>query len=234
VAARAIAIAIAPERGIVRSVTREASRLRYHADVGHAPDEEGLEALGIHIVTDEDSPAVRAACLRVAQRLQHAERRIIGLLPSSPDIGVPAIGVQLGLALAEVSSGTVAFVDANLRWPAISQLAQDEPRRDEGAFATRWIRGSLALLTPPRAGQAGAGVPQLAHIIREGGQLFGHVLVDLSGFKRLGEHLAAIEMTDGVVIVSRAGRTREDELLRLQHELPASRNLGVLLLGAMR
>ena len=191
-----------------------------------------LEALGIHVVTDEDRPEIRAECIRVARRLRHSGCKIIGLLPASSDIGVPAIGVQLGLALAEVSGATIAFVDANIRWPAISELAGDSPRGpDDAAFATRWLRGSLALLTPPRAGDAGAGVPHLAGVIREGAELFAQVLVDLTGFKKLGEHLAAIEMVDGVLVIGRAGRTTEDELLRLGHELPRARTLGVLLLG---
>ena len=216
-----------------------------------AEEDEALLQLGIHVVTDEDQPAVRAECIRVARRVQHAGRKIVGLLPSSAEIGVPAIAVQLGLALAEVTGGTVAFVDANLRWPAISDLAREADSDGAGAptevgggegpvdgapvseaFATRWLRGSLALLTPPRAGEAGAGVPQLARIIRDGSELFAHVLVDLTGFKNLGEHLAAIEMMDGVLVVSRAGSTREDELLRLNHELPPRQLLGVLLLGA--
>ncbi len=197
---------------------------------GRADDGERLEALGIHVVTDEDDPSVRAECIRVARRLRHAGGKVIGLLPASDDIGVPSIGVQLGLALHEVTAATIAFVDANVRWPAISALAADG--ESDGAFATRWLRGSLALLTPPRAGDAGAGVPSLASVIREGSELFAHVLVDLTGFKNLGEHLAAIEMMDGVLVVSRAGSTREDELLRLNHELPRRQLLGVLLLGA--
>ncbi len=196
-------------------------------------DDDGarLAALGIELVLDEEHAEIRAECIRVARRLRHSGCRIIGLLPASPAIGVPAIGVQLGLALAEISGGTVAFVDANVRWPAISELAGDDEAATLG-FATRWLRGSLALLTPPRALDAGAGVPHLARVIREGQELFALVLVDLTGFGMLGEHLAAIEMVDGVLVVARAGETTEDELLRLAHELPESRSLGVLLLGA--
>jgi len=175
--------------------------------------------------TDVD-PVVRDECVRVARRIVGA--KVVGLLPASNDIGVPGVGVQLGLALAEVSLGTVAFVDANLRWPAIlsAEVANAEP------FATRWLRGSLALLTPQRIQAAGAGVPQLRQLLASGSELFAHVLVDLTGFKKLGEHLAAMQLVDGVVIVARVGRTTEGELLRLGHELPASRNLGVMLTGA--
>ncbi len=193
---------------------------------------EALDALGITVVTEADQPQVRAECVRIARRLKHADRKIIGLFPSSPDIGVPAVAVQLGLALGEVTGGTIAFVDANLRWPAVSQSATGGATTDDGsAFVTRWLRGSLALLTPRRAGDAGAGVPQLAKIVQDGSWLFAHVLVDLTGYKKLGEHLAAIEMVDGVLVVSRAGHTREDELIRLNDELPPAKTLGVLLLG---
>ena len=122
-------------------------------------------------------PEVRNECIRVAGRLRQTGKKVFGLLPAANDVAVPPIGVQLGLALTEVSGATVAFVDANLRWPAISALAADE---EGSAFATRWLGGTLALLTPPRAGAAGAGLPQLARLIQKSSELFAHALVDLS------------------------------------------------------
>jgi hypothetical protein len=184
-----------------------------------------LEAAGLSVAAD---PEVRDECIRVAGRLRATGKKIFGLLPAGDDVAVPPIGVQLGLALAEVSGATVAFVDANLRWPAISALAADESA--EG-FATRWLRGTLALLTPPRAGAAGAGLPQLARLIQQSSELFAHALVDLTGFRKIGEHLAAIEMCDGVVVVARSGHTREDALVRVRHEL-GDDLVGVLLTGA--
>ena len=196
------------------------------------PDDVTMEALGIRL-DDEAAAALRVDCIPVARRIHKAGRRIVGLLPASTDIGVMAVGVQLGLALVEVANTTVAYVDANVRWPAISQIAVGtRPNDDESMFATRWLRGQLALLTPPRAGDAGAGLPQLARVIQHSSELFSHVVVDLTGFKKLGEHLAAIEMMDGVVVVARAGRTNEDELLRLGHEMPRHLHLGVLLAHA--
>jgi hypothetical protein len=149
-------------------------------------DDVTLEALGIYL--DEAAvAALRMDCIPVARRIKKAERRLIGLLPASVDIGVMAVGVQLGLALVEVANTTAAYVDANVRWPAISQIAVGtRPDDDESMFATRWLRGQLALITPPRAGEAGAGVPQLARVIQHSIELFSHVIVDLTGFKKLG------------------------------------------------
>jgi len=77
-------------------------------------------------------------------------------------------------------------------------------------------------------------VPQLARVVQHSIEIFSHVVVDLTGFKKLGEHLAAIEMMDGVIVVARAGRTTEDELLRLGFEIPRHLQLGVLLSHAGR
>jgi len=195
-------------------------------------DDVTLEALGIKL-DEATTTAVRADCVAVARRVKETGRRIIGLLPASSDIGVTAVGVQLGLSLVDIANTTAAYVDANVRWPAIARLAVGTSATDdESMFATRWLRGQLALLVPPQIGQAGAGVPQLARVIQHSAELFSHVIVDLTGFKMLGEHLAAIEMMDGVIVVARAGRTTENELLRLNHEMPRHLHLGVLLANA--
>ncbi|MGZ3430048.1 MAG: hypothetical protein ACXVDD_17115 [Polyangia bacterium] len=192
-------------------------------------DDVTMEALGIHL-DEAAAAALRADCIPVASRIKTAGRRVVGLLPASADIGVMAIGIQLGLALVEVANATAAYVDANVRWPAIAQIVVGTRRDDdESMFATRWLRGQLALLTPPRAGEAGAGLPQLARVIQHSIEIFEHVVVDLTGFKQLGEHLAAIEMVDGVIVVARAGRTTEEELVHLGVEIPSYLNLGVLL-----
>jgi hypothetical protein len=192
-----------------------------------------LEALELSL-DDDDVAGMRDDCIPIVQRITRGKHSIIGLVPASNQVGVAAIGVQLGLAMCQLSGGTVAYVDANVRWPAIRQtaLGQERSDDDESAFTTRWLRGSLALLTPPRASDAGAGLPELARVIQQSSNLFAQVLIDLTGFKQLGEHLAAIEMTDALIVVARAGLTREDELLRLRHELPAHLNLGVLLTAA--
>lgn len=186
------------------------------------------EALGMEL-DEATAAAVRADCVVVARRIKESGRRIIGLLPASTDVGVTGIGVQLGLSMVDVTGTTAAYVDANVRWPAISSIAVGtRAGEDESMFATRWLRGQLALLTPTRAGDAGAGVPQLARVIQHSIEIFSHLIIDLTGFKTLGEHLAAIEMMDGVIVVARAGRTVESELLRLNHELPRLLFLGVL------
>ena len=193
-------------------------------------DDEALRALGIDPLTDPRHAGARAELVRVARRLRARERKAIGLLPATREVGVVATGVQLGLALVELTGAPIAFVDANARWPALGAIGR-EAKGDRAVFATRWLHGTLALLTPRRAPAAGGAVPDLERIVGEGREMFAHLLVDLTGFEELGEHLAAIDLLDGVVVVAEARATREQALLDLARDLPAELDLGVLLIG---
>jgi hypothetical protein len=140
--------------------------------------------------------------------------------------------IQLGLSLCELTGATVAVVDANVRYPGLGALNQGKQTdSDETVFSTRWLRGSLALLSPPRVERAGEVVPQLARVLLDGSDLFAHVLVDLTGFELLGEHGSAAACMDAVALVGRAHHTREHELLELAPLMPQGRFLGILLVG---
>jgi hypothetical protein len=196
-----------------------------------ASDDEILAALGIAI-GEQRSGELKAACTKIARRL-HAEKiRVIGFVPGDDDVAVPPLLIQLGLALCDLTGATIAVVDANVRYPGLASLNRGRSAdHDESVFSTRWLRGSLALLSPPRVERAGEVVPQLARVLLDGAELFAHVLVDLTGFELLGEHGSAASCMDGVAVVARAHRTREQELVELARMMPQGRFLGVLLVG---
>lgn len=175
---------------------------------------------------------VKAACARIARRIREDNLKAVGFVPSDDTVAVPPLIIQLGLALCEVSGATVAVVDANLRYPGLPMLNRGQAADHRGsAFSTRWLRGSLALLSPPRVERAGEVVPQLARVLLEGSDLFAHVLVDLTGFELLGEHASAAACMDAVALVGRAHQTREQQLVKLADLMPHGRFLGVLLVG---
>lgn len=194
-------------------------------------DDAVLASIGMRL----DAPGmgdVQAACARIARRI-HAERlRVVGFVPSSDRVAVPPVIVHLGLALCDLTGATVAVVDANVRYPGLAQIAKDEHVHHDGSvFSTRWLRGSLALLSAPRVERAGEVVPQLRRVLKAGSDLFAHVLVDLTGFELLGEHAAAAAAMDAVAIVGGAHYSREQELVELARLMPRGRFLGVLLVG---
>jgi hypothetical protein len=227
--------------------------LRY---AGRVNDEDArLRRIGIHIITDEDDPLVRAECIRVARRLHLSRNKVIGFIPTTDDVAIPPVLIQLGIALTELTGATIAVVDANVRWPGLSGLASPDDTVDGGpggpgghpdgapdwedddvvepgsVFRTKWVRGSLALLTPPKSEQAGEAVPQLARLLLSGIELFEHMLVDLTGFDLLGEHASAAACMDTTVLIGRAHQSRENQLLTMQTAMPRGRFMGVLLVG---
>ncbi|HEY3805890.1 MAG TPA: hypothetical protein VGL61_24950 [Kofleriaceae bacterium] len=192
--------------------------------------EDVLARLGIRI--DDTAGHLQAACARIARRIHDEKLRVVGFVPSDDTVAVPPVAIHLGLALCNLTGATIGVVDANVRYPALAQLSEGQDvDHDHSVFATRWLRGSLALLTPPRVEQAGEVVPQLARVLLESADLFAHVLVDLTGFELLGEHATAAACMDGVALVSRAHRSRERELVELAQLMPHGRFLGVLLVG---
>lgn len=194
-------------------------------------DDAALAALGIQL-TGDALGEVRAACARIARRLHQDRIRVVGFVPSDDRVAVPPLLIHLGMALADLTGATIAVVDANVRYPGLAALNRGQTTdHDDSVFSTRWLHGSLALLSPPRVERAGEVVPQLARVLLDGADLFAHVLVDLTGFELLGEHASAAACMDAVAIVGRAHRTREHELRELARLMPAGRFLGVLLLG---
>src|SRR5580765_1720999 len=194
-------------------------------------DDEVLATLGIAL-SGPQYQEVQAACARIARRIRAERLRVVGFVPCDDRVAVPPVIIQLGLALCDLTGATVAVVDANVRYPGLAAVARGQATdRDDSVFSTRWLRGSLALLSPPRVERAGEVVPQLARVLLEGSDLFAHVLVDLTGFELLGEHATAAACMDGVAIVGRAHRTRERELVELSKLMPHGRFLGVLLVG---
>jgi hypothetical protein len=210
---------------------------------GAPPDEDRRSPVGISLVGGDDAPLVHAECVRIACRLHAARQKVIGFIPATEKVAVPPVALELGAALVELTGSTVAFVDANVRYPALSGLvgvpgaADAEASEEEPAvagdilFRTRWLRGSLAVLAPAGSEGAGEAVPSLARLLLDGVDLFGYVLVDLTGFDLLGEHASAAACMDAVVLVARAHQSCEKDLLRFAREMPESRFLGVLLVG---
>lgn len=193
-------------------------------------DDAVLASIGIGL----DGPGmgeVQAACARIARRIRSERMRVVGFVPSNDHVAVPPVIIQLGLALCDLTGATVAVVDANVRYPGLAKLANRHHTEPHTVFTTRWLRGSLALLSAPRVERAGDVVPQLYRVLTEGSDLFAHVLVDLTGFELLGEHAAAAAAMDAVAIVGDAHHSREQELVELAGLMPRGRFLGVLLVG---
>ncbi len=210
--------------------------LRLHTQDAVYDEEARLASLGIEFLDEARSPALWAQCMHIARRLRSTTRQTIGLWPVEDAFGIPALALHVGRALADLSSSTVAFVDANARWPAARELlgkreAEASTEDRETAFTTLWLRGMLALLIPKRLGAAGEALAQLRGTLEDARGLFATILVDMTGFDMLGDHLSLISLLDGVALVAISGKTTDAELLVCAEQVEASRLLGTILVG---
>jgi hypothetical protein len=199
------------------------------------PVVDGLLRAGIPLLAAKAVPEVGVECARMARLIRERRGpvegrcRVVGFIPASDAVAVPAIAMQVGLALAEVGGSPVAIIDACGTWPAAHEGPANDPRIT-GPFRSTWLHENLALLTS-RLFEGGATLPKLAAAIFEESPLFNHMLVDLTGFDRIGEHLSAIGLVDAVTVVARASLTRREHLEHWMRDIPKDRFLGVLLSG---
>jgi len=194
------------------------------------PDAKALAKLGISLIDPEVAPEAYAELLRVARRIRESRRQLIGLLPASPRVAVPAVAIQLAAVLCDVSAGPVVFVDANTRWPALESLRADSAGTSSTVVRLT-LRDGVVAVTHANDRPDRIDIAWLQDTLERCADEFNLVLVDFTGFPLMGEHASAFDLVDAVLIVARAGLTREKELLARNAEVPAARRLGVLLSG---
>jgi hypothetical protein len=186
-------------------------------------------ASAVEVIAAEALPEVAEQSRHIARVLRQTPLSVLGLCPASDEVAVLPAAVQIGVALAEQSGAPIALLDVNARWSAVPR---GTTLLGDSLLLTRWLAGDrLALLSLPPDASVGAGLVEMARIVRAGRNMFEKLLVDLTGLERLGEHLAAAAMCDALVFVARAGVTTDLHLERLQHAFGAFQCLGVLLLG---
>lgn len=175
-------------------------------------------------------------CARVARQLKHSARRTVGLLPASPKVDVRPFVYQLSLALSQLQRSLVVVVDPIRHWPlsleerdpvAEAAVSEDEPL----FFSARFLERAIALVAPHEVAPPGAKVEMLKIILQRLERAPTPIsiqLIDMSGFARLGEFLAAVELLDGVITVAQSRVSKEDELLFLASEIDPEVDLGVI------
>jgi len=188
--------------------------------------EELLKEAGVPALGRREAPFVRAECMRLARRLYLGDGAFFGLVPIDAECATLACGLQLCRSLAELSGSTVAFLDANTRWPALRLPV----RGNEGAeFGTQWLGESCALLLPNVTKDAAEAIPTLERQLSQVRGLFRYVIADLTGFEVLGEQEGAYELMDQLLFVARGAKTREADVLERLARAPSGKTLGVLL-----
>lgn len=163
---------------------------------------------------------------RIAGLVARLGVRSIGLLPADDAVGVPVVAVRLAHALAEIGGGIAGVLDAQGTWVS--------PAPPAAAPSPRVVQTRLAphvLLFTHRPVAGGEVQKELRAVLTGDAGSCPWLVCDLTGLERSGEHLEAMAMLDGVAVVARAGRTTSLQLATRMRDVPAAKNLGVVLVG---
>ena len=171
-----------------------------------------------------------AAVVRIARKLVSTDSRVIGLAPADDRVAVPPVAVRLAFGLTALGVAPVSVIDANTRFPAFAELVPPHAH-NEGNYFRVVIDKNLWLLTPALEVRQGQEIPSLKAVLDTCLLEASMLLVDLTGYRQLGEHLKAYDLMDGILMLAASGRTREGAIKRSSDEVPQARQLGVLLVG---
>lgn len=193
--------------------------------------EDPLAVVGFSKLDPDVSPELYAELYRVARRIREAGRTVVGLLPVGPDVGITHTAIKLGYVLADACEGVIAIVDANPRWPALREIKVGKSDRSQkSGFKTTWVESFLAIVSPTEISDT-LRLEGLDFLLTRETLGFAHMLVDLTGFEKVGAHLGLFELIDGVLMVGHPGAINERRILSLRNEVPPDKMLGVVLVG---
>lgn len=179
-----------------------------------------------------DRPVILPEYARIAGLVARLGVRSVGLVPASDDVGVPVVAVRLAHALAEIGGGVAGVLDAQGTWLPPEPAAGDA---GTSAAAPRVVQTKVAphvLLFTHRPVPGGEAQKELRAVLTGDAGSCPWLVCDLTGLERSGEHLEAMAMLDAVAVVARAGLTTSLQLATRMRDVPAAKNLGVVLIGA--
>jgi hypothetical protein len=160
----------------------------------------------------------------IARRALAAAQRVIGIVPAPVAASSLQVARALAEALASLTAGSIAIVDAD--GSDVGGATRDAA---EPLVLARWLAPRIALVGPDAPPAVGHAAATLARLVRYTRARAGATVVDLSGLEQHGELAGAFASCDSVLLVAQAGRTRERELLAAADLIGEPLLLGVLL-----
>ena len=184
---------------------------------------------------------------RLAATLIHGQKnsRLRSLLITSavPEEGKTLTSVNLSLILSESYRRRVLLVDADLRRPSISGLAnldiadglsESLIARDERKVSLIQLSETLSLLPagrPQKDPLSAISSPRMSRLVEEAAGQFDWVIVDTPPLSAAADAGLLAQMVDGVLMVIRADRTPQKQIDHAINAIGKERILGVILNG---
>ena len=184
---------------------------------------------------------VGSSVLQVAARLATSvgsENRLLLITSYDDSDGASDLAAQLAIGLARISQARVALVDGNRTAPALDTLfsVANNPGFGELIGESAKLAASLhevadgVSLIPAGSLNGSLPMPECARVCDALRASFRYVVIAAGPLLRSPEAVTLSSLSDGVVLVLRAGLRHRDEVRELQRELI---RLRVRLLGAV-
>jgi hypothetical protein len=151
--------------------------------------------------------AGQAELWAAARRALSAGRHVIGVVPVPAARSTLHVTWALAEALAALTPGSIAIVDADG-----SELYGATRDTAEPQVFARWLAPRIALVGPERAPPIGQSARTLGRLVRYACSRASATVVDLAGLEQRGELASAFITCDAVVVAAEAGRANEREL----------------------
>jgi protein-tyrosine kinase len=198
-------------------------------------------------VGQDADPRLSEQFRRLAATLIHGQRtnQLKSLLITSavPEEGKTLTSVNLALILSESYRRRVLLIDADLRRPAISGLAnldiadglsESLNASDERKVSLIQLSETLSLLPAGRAQKdplSAISSPRMNRLVEEAAAEFDWVIVDTPPLSAAADAGLLAQLVDGVLMVIRADRTPQNLIDHAITAIGRERILGVILNG---
>lgn len=196
------------------------------------------------VLREPASPRARSFRLLQHRLLSERDPRVIAVSSALAGEGKTTCAANLALVLAESSFARVLLLDANLRRPGVADIFGYEPvdnlmtklLRNEDVSApyavasTSSTRLQLAALRPDVAAGKRLDRPlfvALLHALREA---YDYIVIDTAAVLESADANVASQSADAVVMSTRAGKSRRDQLRKAIEHLRPANVLGAVLL----
>lgn len=216
--------------------------------LGEVPLTSKQELVSRAILTSPSGQVAEALrSIAATLRFMSVDKPVEAVLITSADVGEGKSSIAVGLALVMAESGhSVLLIDGDLRRPAMARMTGLEGSLGltnvlvgdcelEDA-AQPWGYPSLRVLTsgeePPNPGQLIAS-GRLESVVTAARQEYDYVVIDSPPALSVSDPLWLAPVTDGVVMVTRAGRPTVKEVRHTVDSLDATQSavLGIVLNG---
>jgi hypothetical protein len=182
----------------------------------------------------EEAAAAQVVYTRIAGHVVRDGARRVGFLAAprrrgseKADERVGPIIEHLASALTNFIPGDVALIPTWRIWP---EPANDDPA-DSSRMTVREVRPRVIEALPHSRRDSAAAALALERALKMLSQDFAHILVDFSGYVAPGTVPAALGLVEAAVVVVEARQSRQAGLQALADRIPASKHLGVILIG---